>query len=337
MNSFWNPLHVWQLCNLGEKIISASAAMIFLTSLFILSSFDQIFPSFEVDPNNAIATATLVKLDVRRKPPQHFAFSKLFQNSFLVNNDTVFSGTGSEVQMTFFDNTRLAVGANSLIVVRLINGKIDVKLEKGTLSGTFGDEKQVDLTTKEEVVTLEGKKGETFTVFYKEGRGMGVTSTNKRVRLTKKEKEIIIDRKLKSKKPKDRELEKGTVTSNVPLPSEFGVGRGDKVISVSKEVPQFRVEENYPIPYPANDTYVLHKTGGDIMLLPYKRCQTKCNLKIYFKNALLATQYFNQGDTPVIQIELTSKTFGEIIWILIDGEEEVGGQFQVQYNSAAWI
>src|SRR5665213_976215 len=149
-----------------EKILFLAALAVFCISVTGVVLFNRFFGKPFIDPADIIARVTFVSNTVKRHTPFQFEFVEIEQNDPIGNGDTIFSGSRSKVLITFNEGSVLTIGADSLVVIRIRDGKIEVKIDRGDISGKIRDKTEIEVQSDEESILLTGLKNTEFELSY---------------------------------------------------------------------------------------------------------------------------------------------------------------------------
>lgn len=244
------------------------------------------------------------------------------------NGDAIFSGDRSQISVTFTEGTSFTIGANSLIVLRVIDGKIEIKIEKGKISGKLKKPTIVDIASAEEVIEFNSDHNSEFDLEYLPRFGFDVKKLTK----TQEDNLAGVDEdNIKNSRP-----QRGT--------AQFAGQEGDLSPKKSQEaiLPRrfrgFAIDEaptlkaskyNMHTPYPANNTIVLHKSKVTLPIYPKPTCECDCQLDIYLSDQKYFSKEFSSHNVPIVYLSIAESVSGKLRWMMKDCEQAQSGDLDV--------
>src|ERR1035437_749990 len=320
-----------------EKIIFVIALVAFCGSLAFLVTFNRIFARPLINPEDVIAKAVHVTNSVRRSTPLMFEFSEIWAGDPIGNGDTIYSGDNSQITILFSEGSALTIRPNSLVVIRMIDGKLEIKIEKGNISAKLTKGLDVEIQSVEDSVHMNGAQDTEFDLSYLPKLGLEM----KKVIKTKSAPPPSRDRPddqspERSKKPK--------IDEATPLPdtnTDSAPSQSKQQVSALK-VKGFTIEEDIKMkpkkyalktPYPADNTVVLHKGEFLLPIFPKALCEGICRLDIYLGGQKYYSKDFSPHNVPILYIKIAKFTEGKLRWSMKDSGTETSGQFEIlQFN-----
>lgn len=336
---------MWDKCSSIEKILVVLSAIFFISAIIILANFENIFKRKFVHPDDKIAEVIKVDQQVKRRMPMSFEFDNLEEGQPIGNGDSIFSGDNSQIMVKFLKGSQLVIGEQSLVVLREVDGKIDMKIEKGGISGALSESDEIEIKAEDDSVTINGEKDAQFSVSYKPGLGMEIVSyeknlnvkyrgdeikmKNKRAVVSNK-KGIEIQKKLSDSNAKDTEMASTTPEDNMDLePPKMPKGVGVEELSIKSKPIALAA------PFPEQNQVFLHNKGGQIPIYPKEQCMEGCSLDLKINGAMALKKNFAKNSVPLVFLVIEAKIEAEIVWILTDGETITTGKFEVKKNNEA--
>lgn len=333
---------MWQRCSNIEKALVMLSAVLFVASITFLVYFETLFNKRSVHPDDQIARVMSTNQQVRRRMPMSFEFDNLEEGDVIGSGDSIFSGDNSQIMLKFNKGSQLVIGEQSLVVLREVDGKMDMKIEKGGISGALAESEEIEIQAAEESVTINGEKDAQFSVSYKPGLGMEIISFDKNINVKykgdevqlKDKKAFVSDKegmkttKWSSNPSTGRESRDPTSTQSNDEEAPPGLPDGIDIENVKKAI-----ELTLSAPFPASNQAFMHNHGGQIPIFPKQQCTQKCELKVYVNSKLAIVKKFEKNQLPIVHLKIEKNIEAKINWTFSDGEENSKGNFQIlRYN-----
>jgi hypothetical protein len=331
-----------------ERLVLAVAFGALSLSVTSLIMFDSLFGRPTIDPEDVVGSVVSTKGRVERRTPDIFTFSKLYSRDSIGNGDTIFSGATSNSSIKLTDESLIRIGENSLVVIRMMDGKFNIRIDKGSVSGKLNRDSQIELQTEEESVYLNGENQTEFNFRYVPRRGL--QTKNRQMIGDASENKKVKDAKKKAKKKKQvqsvKENQKDKKTAQVEPAPDTVVEQVQYIPNSSKEKLQMmkkkmkdkrytsslkahrRTLKMQP-PYPKNKQMLLYKKAKNLSLLPIEGCQTLCRYRITKDNKILRQGEFEPDRVPVLDLDIAEIGDGQITWEIEDGAVKHQGSFEV--------
>jgi hypothetical protein len=315
---------------LPEKIVFSCAFAVFCASLFFLIAFNHYFAKAFVDPRDVIAKVVRVSNSVRRRTPIMFEFLDISISDPIGNGDTIFSGDHAIISMLFNDGSSLSIGENSLVVVRMIDGHLEIKVDKGKISAKIKKGLDVEIQSEEESVVVKGTRDTEFDLEYLPKLGLEMRNLSK----------AAAEPARKTGPSGEKETQKSQAANQTSVPAQEAdqspVSSRQKVMIMNPKGFQYdedikmKPKEFVPkTPYPADNTVVLHKGEFSLAIFPQPSCAGHCHLDIFLEGEKFIEKDFSPHNVPVLYIKIAKSTAGKLRWILTDNESKTSGQFEV--------
>ncbi len=338
----------WQNSSSAERILIFLSGALLMLVIMILASYEKIFTKNKVHADDQIGSVMYSDNSVRRRIPMSYGFDGLNEGDLIGTGDSIFSDKGSQVLIKFNQGSMIMVGEQSLVILRELDGKLDLKIEKGGISGQLEDVEVIEIQAAEESVTIYGEKEAEFSVSYKPGLGMEIIGFEKNINVkyrgnevNLKDQKAIVSKKngVKTSKrdksndggrdpKKPKEEEKTAEKAPPPEPAKPPKG-------VDVEKPKEDLSLTLVAPFPSNDQIFFHNTGGKIAVFPKKDCIDGCSLKVAFNGKPGVEQKFGRGSVPILILKIKPKFQSKVTWEFKDGAESSHGFFEVLPNNEA--
>lgn len=334
---------MWDKCSSIEKVLVVLSSILFISAIVILVNFESLFKRKFVHPDDKIAEVIKVDQQVKRRMPMSFEFDNLEEGQTIGNGDSIFSGDNSQIMVKFLKGSQLVIGEQSLVVLREVGGKLDMKIEKGGVSGALSESEEIEIKADDESVTINGEKDAQFSVSYKPGLGMEIVSyeknlnvkyrgdevkmKNKRAVVSNK-KGIEIQKNSYNSKAKDKDLSSTTPEDNLDLtPPKMPKGLDVEELNVKSKPVALSA------PFPELNHVFLHTKGGQIPIFPQEQCMEKCTLELKINGATALKKDFTKNSLPLVYLMIEANIEAEISWTFTDGETLTSGVFEVKKNN----
>ncbi|MCB0389944.1 MAG: hypothetical protein KDD58_01580 [Bdellovibrionales bacterium] len=331
---------MWDKCSTIEKALVVLSSLLFSTAVVSLFYFESIFKKNMVNPEDKIAQVVSVNQEVKRRMPMNFEFGNLKEGDYIGNGDSIFSGDNSQIMVKFLKGSQLIIGEQSLVVLRELNGKMDMKIEKGGVSGALQESDEIEIKAEDESVTINGEKDAQFSVSYKPGLGMEIISYDKNLKVKyrgdememKNKKAIVSDKKgieIKETTGGKDNLARKTASNedNYDMPPKMP--KGVDVDDVKLKEKQIALSA----PFPALNQIFLHAKGGQIPIFPKEQCLEGCELNLLINKKPALKKDFPKNSIPIIHVKIEPNIEAKIQWTFKDGEKITSGAFEVKKNN----
>ncbi len=309
----------------SDKIFLSLAFLLFCASVFGIYAYNKIF-TLSSD-KKIIARVEKASKDSLVKSPDNYEYKTLKANDPITNGDKLLSGKDSEILVKFVDGPRVSIGKESDVSLREINGQPDLKIDKGSFSGTFVKGKAIDVFTKDEVVRLNGEKDTQFSIAQKKDGDLEIGSYNKELEVEYKGKKTSLKNEKVAVSPSkgvQSNKKKSAVAKN-SKPSSGGLSFDspqDKKTGLALEAP-----------YPKNNQIFLHKEGGTIAVFPKTKCKGACTINISLNGQKEKIKTFERNMTPVMYLKVQPQAEAKVTWTFNDGGKDINGEFEFLINN----
>lgn len=329
-------MNIFIKSTLVEKIIFVSAFIVFCGSLAFLVVFNRIFARPIIDPADIIAKVAHVSNSVRRRTPVMFEFAEIWPDDPIGNGDTIYSGDHSQISILFTQGSALTIGANSLVVIRMIDGKLEIKVEKGHISAKLKEGLDVEIQSEEDSITLRGSQDTEFDLLYlpKLGLEMKKIIKTKSDAISKRDQSDDEPAKPNQAKVDDATALPSTIVDTPPSQSKQKVqALKVKGFTIDEDIKMKPKKYSLKTPYPADNTVVLHQGEFLLPIFPKAVCESSCHLDIYLEGQKYYSKDFSPHNVPILYIKIAKFTEGKLRWSMKDSETETSGQFEIlQFN-----
>ncbi|MCB0392265.1 MAG: hypothetical protein KDD58_13315 [Bdellovibrionales bacterium] len=311
-----------------EKFLVTFSLLVFCASMFGIFGYNKIFN--KGSSQQIIARVERVSKGTRVKSPDSFEYREVKVNDPIVNGDNIISDKNSDIAVKFLNGPRLIIGEESLISLRQVDGQPDLKIEKGSFSGTFDEGDILDVLTNDEVITLNGEKDTQFSVSHTKEGETEIGSFDKELKIeyrgekfTLKNDKASVSRTqgLKPRTPQPKSLAKDNKLSGQ-----------EKGISIDEPIQKQGMSLSPP--YPKDNHIFLHKTGGKIPVYPKAQCKGACELKVSLNGKNEIKKVFARDMVPIIYLSVEPGSQAQVNWKFSDGGDETEGTFEVLENNA---
>lgn len=313
-----------------DLVFIALASTIFIVSTFLFLNYDSYFSRPLIHPEDVLGRVLSKSGSVLRKTPDQFQFLEILAQDPVGNGDAVFTQEGAQTIIELNDDSKIRIGPESLVVIRMKNGKYNIRIDRGDVSAEVTPGSTLEFQTKKRSLEVHGS---------------GVKSLS--LSLDSNENLELKDMKLAEKKPKKRGLSRQKEYSSSkqkvstgparvvaqempPETSKESILPKDSVrILSSREVPKVRKPEGPQLPYPANGSILMYKTAKKFQLVPKAKCYQACETKVWVDRQLVFTRTLEQDGEPIFLIDIDSQRKSRVKWEIRDGEGSVEkGSFQ---------
>ncbi len=328
--------------SLKEKIILFVVLIIFITSTIGLVYFDKIFFKPVVAPEDRIGRLEKRRGSVDRRTPEMFEFIGIFVGDPIGNGDAIFTGESSSATVRLQEDSTIFIAADSLVVFREKNGKFNIKIEKGEVSGNLSKDTEIEFQTEEEAIILDGEEFSRFTLSYDGKRGIEIeeiTSVGKRPSKPAEKNADNPDSQAKNRKRSrsqnpSSEPSKATVgVENVPTSSKQLLQRKSKPVRIQSgvKVPDNITNRTYSAPYPKLNQVLLIKNATKVVLLPKSKCKQSCLVTVKLNQKVLSKRRFAPDRIPILTVPIGDQDRGVVQWTLEETEQKpISGNFEVR-------
>ncbi|MCB0357575.1 MAG: hypothetical protein KDD40_11235 [Bdellovibrionales bacterium] len=332
---------MWNKCSSIEKILVVLSTLLFTSAIVVLFYFEKIFPKNQIHPDDKIAEVVKVEQKVRRRMPMSFEFDNLEEGDVIGNGDSIFSGDNSQIMVKFLKGSQLIIGEQSLVVLREIDGKLDLKIDKGNVSGSLSESEEIEIQAEDESVTINGEKDAQFSVSYKPGMGMEIISYDKNVKVKyrgnevemKNKKAIVSDKKgieiNKNSLGGGKDAKEVVVDRPQDLEVPAKLPRGVEV----DDVKMYKKKIALGAPFPVANQVFLHSKGGQIPIFPKEQCIEGCNLTLQLNGQTAMNKSFAKNTVPLIYLKVDPNIHAEVDWQFTDGTDKFSGKFTIEKNN----
>lgn len=323
---------MWNRCSPIEKILVTLSCSIFVSAIIFLIYFESLFAKRKIHPDDKIAEVISTDQQVRRRMPMSFEFDEVKSGDIIGNGDSIFSGDNSKIMLKFLKGSQLVIGEQSLVVLREFNGKVDMKIEKGGVSGSLGESEEIEIKANQESVTINGEKDAQFSVSYKPGIGMEVISFDRSINVKYRGDQVALkDKKALINNKKGIQTSRNTHTDGR---ARDPANNSEDVKPSLPEGVNTGLEKNhmpltYEAPFPPNNHVFLHSNGGQIPIFPKVQCIDGCTIEIGFDNKPAVKQNFSKNTVPILFLKIETNVQSNVSWSFHDGPEYSSGSFNV--------
>ncbi len=327
--------------SLKEKIILAIVLLIFIGSSIGLIYFDKIFFKPVVAPEDRIGQLAKRMGSVDRRTPEMFEFIGIYEGDPIGNGDAVFTGDSSSATVRLQEDSMIFIAADSLVVFREKDGKFNIKIEKGEVSGNLSKDTEIEFQTEEEAIILDGEEFSRFTLSYDGKRGIEIeeiTSVAKKPNKTVEKIDEASDPRAQNQmqnqgKTRPQSSSTAVETEKVPTSSKELLQRKAKPIRVqsSLKVPDNITNRSYTAPYPQLNQVLLVKNATKVVLLPKSKCLEPCLVTVELDKKIITTRRFAPDRIPILTVPIGAQTRGIVQWTVEEtGQKPISGNFEVR-------
>ena len=340
-------MNLLKALGLKEKIILILSVCSFFACGVLLFNFDRIFFKPMVHPDDVLGELTRKKGSVNRRTPDMFEFMNLFVKDKVGNGDSIFTGPAASATLVMIEESRIFLGSNTLVVIRENNGKFNIKIEKGDVSGDISKGTEIEFQTDEESIMLNGEEFSSLAMSYTRSQGLSIRDVKPANSGGIKENESDQEssprrKKNKKQKPKnslakdDNKDFRVNGNDQIPDSSKEALQKKDKPVRLqaSLKPPESLNKHSYKAPYPGNDKVLLHKASTKVVLLPKEKCINPCQIKVWKNSKLMLRREFPPDRVPILTIPIDSGFDATVKWKMDEGETVNRGQFQIRKFSA---
>ena len=183
-----------------ERIIFSVAMLVLLAFSYFLYDDSLLFPKSHNDKLELIGDVATSQNDVRRKNLDTFSWLPATRKDAIYQNDSIFTGDGSEAVIKLADGTQIHIAPNSLITLNMKNGQMNLDLRYGNLTGEIAQGSSLVVKSGTEEFKLEGsekakinfKKAHTGTVDLKLLSGKARVTDSRRAAKTELTKDTVV-------------------------------------------------------------------------------------------------------------------------------------------------
>ncbi|MBT4761197.1 MAG: hypothetical protein HOO06_05805 [Bdellovibrionaceae bacterium] len=308
-----------------DKFLITLSLIIFAAAIFAVADYDRLFN--RSSSKKIIARVESVSKDSLIKSPDAFEYKQLKVNDPITNGDNLFSGDESEILVKFINGPRVVIGKESTISFRQVDGQPDLKIDKGSFSGTFEEGDMLDVSTDNEVITLNGNKDTQFSISQIKNGNLEIGSFSKDLQVEHKGKKITLKNEKASISP-GKGLQSNKKTSSTPVKNLATANE------VSLDTPKKKKTGLVnKAPYPKSNHIFLHKTGGTIPVYPKALCKGACTLSVSLNGQQTLQKAFQRDMIPVMYLKVKPKTTAKVVWTFNDGGDDITGEFEILINN----
>lgn len=193
-----------------DKIILQGSIVILIVLSYLLYDDSLITPK-NTSQEAMIGTLTSTDRDVRRKTSDNFIWLPGNKKDEIHNNDSIFTGSGSQAQIRLNDGSVLQIQENSLVNLNLKNGQMELDLRFGQFRGDGRTPLRVK--TGAEEYTIQGQDAK-FEINRAKNGEMDVKILSGKVEITGKSgkqklssnESLVISKKGIEKKPSEAQI-----------------------------------------------------------------------------------------------------------------------------------
>ncbi len=318
-----------------EKFLIFISLTIFVMSASAIFGYEYLFRLKE--DKQVIARVESASNDSLIKAPDGHEYKQLKENDPITNGDNLLSGKGSKILVKFINGPRIVIGEESTLSIRQIDGQPDLRIEKGSFSGSFEEGDVLDVLTQNEVITLSGEKDTQFSVAHAEGGeveigsfdgNLGVEYKGEKFQLNKERASISKRGRFKPLRSTSQPSKK-TTTADQNKNSET-TGISEATLETSKAAQNAALSA----PFPQENHIFLHKTGGKILVYPQAQCKGACELEISLEGKNKIKKVFARDMVPLMYLKVESGTQAKVNWKFSDGGEDLVGNFEILINNS---
>jgi hypothetical protein len=333
-----------------ERIVLFVSFLIFTTTVLLLVFFDGLFSKPQVAPEDVIGNVIKLEGHVERRTPDGFNYSKLLSRDVIGNGDTVFTRSASTTSIKLINDSVIRVGPESLVVIREIDGKFNIKVDQGSLSGQLDKNAQIEVQTDDESIYLDGEFEQEFNLKTDPRGGFQRLSpavvTQKAVESTDSNTEDGKEgRPKKSSELTDSDFSQETSMShetNIKYKTTVPTSSKQRILlqsgSIQSQKKQSSLKYNpksrsLATPYPSQGQMVFYKKAKIVRLYPVDQCEKSCRLDVYSQGERVISSVLQPDRIPVFDLEIAKNLAGEIKWEVKEGKKIRVGSFYLQEYS----
>lgn len=154
-----------------DNIIVLSALSLLIVFSYLLYDDSFLFSDSEYDKANAIGNVSNTQNDVRKKNSGTFSWLPTQNKEFVFQNDSIFTGEGSEANIQLNDGSIITIKENSLITLNKKNGEMLLDLKFGNFQGDISQNSNLKIKTGGEEYEIKGATGQSKVQFSKARSG----------------------------------------------------------------------------------------------------------------------------------------------------------------------
>lgn len=316
-----------------EKVIVSFAFIIFVGSVGAILGYESFFNK-SVD-KQIIATVESVTNHSLVKSPDGHEYKELKANDPISNGDNLLSGKDSKIQVKFINGPRIMVGEESTLSLRQIDGQPDLKIDKGSFSGTFEEGDVLDVLTQNEVITLNGESDTQFSIAHAETGEVEIGSFDKDLEVEYKGEKFNLknEKASVSKKEGLKQNQKTSAKNSDSLNNKLQNPNSGPGISID-DISESKKSVALSAPFPKENHIFLHNKGGKILVFPKAQCKGPCEIEISLNEDKKIKKVFSRDMAPVMYLKIEPGSQAVVNWKFSDGGDELKGAFQVLLNNS---
>lgn len=266
-----------------EKVGIVLSGGILLFSLYTLVS-DRFWPSFIKEFSEGlvrIATITEEKGSSYKKTSVDTLWLPLFSKASVYFGDTIKTSKETSVNVELNPKASFRIEEDSLVRIKLYDGKPMIRLANGTIQTNFLEDQVVLIKRGAKIEEVIIQKG-SFLIKNDLSAGIQITQFTQETKKSAGEKE-----KQQTKAKANKESEDDDKKNGEELPEDDSIAH-EEIMQVT-----------YHVPYPEDDTVFLMKSPKDILVAAQIKCPDSCSLKIY-RNQKLLTELRSSATEPAL-------------------------------------
>lgn len=312
-----------------DKTVAIISSLVLIGSIAALMGYDKVLEKKE--PQEVIATVESATSDGLIKSSDSHDYKPLKNNDVILNGDNVISGKNSKILLKFANGPRIMIGEESVLALRQIDGMPDLKIEKGSFSGSFEDGDMMDVLTNNEVISLSGSKDTQFSVAHIENGDVEIGSFDGDLSVEYKGEKFVLnkDKASVSKKTGWRQstsVQKNQKTNETVKPTGIALDETE-VLKKTQSVALVA-------PFPKPDHIFLHNSGGKVLVYPQNQCKGACELEISLEGKEKIKKRFARDMVPLMYLRIEPGTQAKVTWKFSDGGNDVTGKFEILVNNS---
>ena len=315
-----------------EKIIAVVSLIIFCASLFGIFGYEKLFKNNK--DKHVIARIESVSENGRVKSNDSHKYREIKENDAIVNGDNIISGKNSKILVKFVNGPRLMIGEESLISLREVDGQPDLKIEKGSFSGTFEEGDMLDVLTNNEVITLNGDKDTQFSIAQSEIGETEIGSYDKELNVEYRGEKFSLKNEKAAVSLKRGFTTKKSFSQNGDSTANSGSNDAQQVNDIEIDNSVQKQGLSLEPPYPKEDQMFLHNNGGTIPIYPKTKCKGPCELAISLNGKKTIKKVFARDVIPLVYLDVQANTQARVNWKFSDGGDELEGTFEILKNNS---
>ncbi len=303
-----------------DLFVLGLSSTIFIASVFFFLKFDSYFSRPLIHPEDVLGRVVSKNGGVLRKTPDQFQFLEILVQDPVGNGDSVFTQKGAQTVIELNDDSKVRIGPESLVVIRMKNGKYNIRIDRGDVSADVKPGSTLEFQTKKRSVEVHGSGVESLSLSLDEQDNLELKDMKLAERKLKKHRKRQQSDVSKGSQPSSKQNRRSVAVEIPPEISKESIlpKKSVRILS-SREVPKIKKPQGARLPYPANNSILMYKTASKFQLVPKEKCYQRCETKVWVDKQLVFNKTLEQDGEPIFFISIDSQRKSRVKWEIRDG------------------